>query len=213
MRTTQFLLTSALVSLSVLAPAAGLAGAAQDATPTMTYSCDDAGAGAMSGTPAAMAGMDMGTPMAEMDHMAMELDQMYIDMMLPHHTSIIAMAQAALPRLEDERLQEIAQSIIESQSAESKELRGYREALYGEADPMPMDTGMMAAMDEMMPGMGDMDTMAMLMDPAALVAAFCAAENPDLAFIELTIPHHQMAIDASRAVLEQGAHPEIQEVA
>jgi uncharacterized protein (DUF305 family) len=44
------------------------------------------------------------TPAAGMDHMAMEFDQMYIDMMIPHHQSIIALAQAALPRLTDERL-------------------------------------------------------------------------------------------------------------
>ena len=50
----------------------------------------------------------------------------------------------------------------------------------------------------MMPGMGDMATMQMQMDPDALVATFCGAKNPDLAFIDLTIPHHEMAIQAPR---------------
>jgi uncharacterized protein (DUF305 family) len=134
-------------------------------------------------------------------------------MMIPHHQSIIALAQAALPRLTDERLQEIANAVIETQGAEITQLQEYREAWYGDPTPMPMDEAMMAAMGQMMPGMGDMEAMAAQMDAEALVAAFCAVENPDLGFIDLTIPHHAMAIAASEAALEQAAHPEIQEVA
>ena len=80
-------------------------------------------------------------------------------------------------------------------------------------NPMPMDDSMMAAMEQMMPGMGDKESMAAMMDAEALVAAFCAAENADLGFIDLTIPHHEMAIAASEAALEQATHPEIQGVA
>jgi uncharacterized protein (DUF305 family) len=154
-----------------------------------------------------------GTPAAGMDHMVMEFDQMYIDMMIPHHQSIIAMAQAALPRLQDDRLREIAQAVIEDQGAEIVQLQEYREAWYGDPNPMPMDEAMMVAMDEMMPGMGDMAAMQMQMDPNALVAAFCAGKDPDLAFIDLTIPHHQMAIQASKAAMEQATHDEIRLVA
>jgi uncharacterized protein (DUF305 family) len=46
-----------------------------------------------------------------------------------------------------------------------------------------------------------------------LVAAFCAADNADMGFIDLTIPHHEMAIAASAAALERATHPEIQEIA
>ncbi len=58
---------------------------------------------------AAEGGMEMGggTPMAGMA-MDVEFDQLYIDMMLPHHGSIVAMAQAALPLLQDERLRTLA---------------------------------------------------------------------------------------------------------
>lgn len=194
---------------------------AQEATPP-AFTCEEIAAQG-AGTPAAMhddmADMDhmgMGTPRANMDlqHMTMELDQMYIDMMIPHHESIIAMAQAALPRLADERLREIAQAVIATQGPEIAELREYREAWYGDPEPMAMDDGMMRAMDEMMPGMsGTMDEMAFQMDAAAQVAAICAAENTDLAFIDQTIPHHQMAIEASEAVLDDAVHPEIRDVA
>lgn len=208
------------VALAALIPALivlPFGGAAQEATPTTTYSCEPAPASPMAGTPPAtmggMAGMAMGTPAVGMTHGAMELDQAYIDMMIPHHASIIAMAEAALPRLTDERLREIAQAVITTQQPEIDELRDLRQRLYGDPNPMPMDAAMMAAMDEMMPGMGTMDEMTFQMDTAAQVAAICAAEDMDLAFIDLTIPHHQMAIVASEAVVAKGSHPEIREIA
>jgi len=184
--------------------------AAQESTPAMTPACvaNESKPGPMTHE------MPMATtPATSMDHMAMEFDQMYIDMMIPHHESIIAMAQAARPRLTDERLQEIAQAVIDTQGTEISQLRDYREAWYGDPNPMPMDQSMMEAMGQMMPGMGDMESMAAMMDAEALVAAFCAAENPDVGFIDLTIPHHEMAIAASEVALDQATQPEIQEVA
>ena len=203
-------LAALIAALSVVVPRSPVPTAAQEGTPAMTYACVVG-----TSTPGAMAHeMPMaGTPAAGMDHMVMEFDQMYIDMMIPHHESIIAMAQAALPRLQDDRLREIAQAVIEDQGAEIVQLQEYREAWYGDPNPMPMDEAVMVAMDEMMPGMGDMAAMQMQMDPNALVAAFCAGKDPDLAFIDLTIPHHQMAIQASKAAMEQATHDEIRLVA
>ena len=152
-----------------------------------------------------------------MDGMQMEMDVnvMYIDMMIPHHASIIAMSEAALTRLEDERLREIAETVVATQQSEIEELRSLREQLTGEPDPMPMGEPMMNAMEEMMPGMsGTMDEMAFQMDAEAQVAAICGAEDADLAFIDLAIPHHQMAIESSEAVLAQeGTVPEIRDIA
>ena len=203
-------LAALIAALSVMVPRSPVPTAAQVGTPAMTYGCVVG-----TSTPGAMAHeMPMaGTPAAGIDHMVMEFDQMYIDMMIPHHQSIIAMAQAALPQLQDDRLLEIAQAVIEDQGAEIVQLQEYREAWYGDPNPMPMDEAMLAAMDEMKPGMGDSESMATMMDAEALVAAFCVAENSDLGFIDLTIPHHEMAIQASEAAMEQAAHDEIRMVA
>ncbi len=207
--------TAAIISAFVLIPFFTPSGvAAQEATPTMTYSCETA----MTASPmASMESMTMGTPTAGDDHdmasASVEFDQLYIDMMMPHHQSVIALAQAAGDRLTDERLQTIAANIITAQEAEIEELRGYREQWYGSLDPMPMDEGMMDMMMEMMPGMGDMASMQTQMDPEALVSTFCGAEDPDLAFIDLTIPHHEMAVMASEAALEQATHDEIRTIA
>jgi uncharacterized protein (DUF305 family) len=200
---------SLMMSPPFVAPSA----AAQEASPTPS-SCEDMGGAAATPGAMPMEDMPMGSPMAGMDHMAMEFDQMYIDMMIPHHASIIAMAQAAKPRLTDERLVEMADAIVAAQQPEIEELRGYRADLYGEAMPMPMDAGMMGAMGEMMPGMAEtMEDMAFQMDAAAQVAAVCAAEDADIGFIDLAIPHHQMAIVASEAALEQSVHQEIRDFA
>ena len=193
-----------------------LAGALQEATPTPTYTCALA-------TPAASptqsdidsANMDMGTPSMDMgETMAMDFDQLYIDMMIPHHASIIALSQAALPRLTDERLREIAQNTIDNQSAEIEDLRQLREQFYGSPEPAPMgDPGMMDMMMEAMPDMGSPDEMMQQMDAQGLVDTFCAAENSDLAFIDLTIPHHEMAIAASEVALDKAVLEEIKQIA
>ena len=201
----------ALALVSFVTP---LGAGAQEATPTVTYSCETA----MTASPmAGMDGMAMGTPVTEEGHdmagQTVEFDQLYIDMMIPHHQSIIAMAQAAQERLTDERLRSMAENIITTQEAEITDLRLLREQWYGSAESMPMDESMMGMMMEQMPGMGAMDEMAVLMDAQGLVSAFCAGSEPDLTFVDLTIPHHEMAIAASEAALEKAMHPEITEIA
>jgi uncharacterized protein (DUF305 family) len=175
----------------------------------MTYSCETA----MTASPmASMEGMAMGTPAAGEHDMAgegVEFDQLYFDMMIPHHESIIAMAQAALPRLTDERLREIARTVVATQRPEVEELRDLRERIYGDAEPMPMDDRTMGMMDQAMPGMaGSIEEMAVQMDAAAQVTVICGTDSPDLTFIDLTIPHHESAIAASEAALDRAVHPE-----
>jgi len=72
---------------------------------------------------------------------------------------------------------------------------------------------MMSMMMEAMPGMGSAEEQMQIMDAQWQVQTFCAAEDYDLAFIDQTIPHHQMAIDASEIALDQAVHPEIAAIA
>jgi uncharacterized protein (DUF305 family) len=188
-------------------------------TPAAT-SCAGIGTPAASGMMAGMAtpgGMDHSaighgeaTPGAMMGQV--EFDQMYIDMMIPHHESIMALAQVALPELEDPRLKEIAQAIIDTQGPEIEHLQQLRTEWYGSADTMPMTDASMAMMLEAMP-VGTVDEMMMQMSAEAQVQAFCAAPDKDLAFIDQVIPHHQMAIDSSAIAVEQAVHPELKAIA
>jgi uncharacterized protein (DUF305 family) len=168
--------------------------------------------------PAATACAAMATPMAgEQDHgdhggtpsdaAEVEFDQLYIDMMLPHHGSIIALAETALPVLTDPRLQQMAEDIIVTQTAENEQLTQWRTEWYGSGEPAT-DSATMELMLEAMP-VGTMDEMMREMDAQFQVETFCAAANPDLAFIQQVIPHHQVAIDASEVAVEQAVHPEL----
>jgi uncharacterized protein (DUF305 family) len=165
-------------------------------------------------TPAAMdhGSMHQATPAPSgHDHMAgheAEFDLMYIDMMIPHHESIIALAEVAQHELTHPDLIAIAEDIVANQGAEITELQQLRAEWYGEAGPVSMD-----AMHGM-PGMnGDMAAMEQQMSSEWQVQTFCAADNKDLAFIEQVIPHHQMAIDTSEAALEHAEHQEIKDIA
>ncbi len=203
--------TALLLLLAIVATRGGsMITASQSATPPPAAASCDAAA-----TPSAGMGMEMGTPGSGMEMgtpaMTAEFDQTYIDMMIPHHASIVALSQAALPRLTDPRLRALASEIITAQTAEVEELRGYRETFYGNPAPMMVSE---QEMGRVMPGMtmpiGDMMAQ---MDAATQVETFCAATDPDIAFIDLVIPHHQSAIVASEAALTEATHPEIREFA
>lgn len=136
-----------------------------------------------------------------------EFDQLYIDMMLPHHASIIALSEAALPHLTDPWLQELARDIIAAQSIENAQLTGWRTDWYGSAEPAT-DEASMNLMLQAMP-VGTMDEMMFQMDPAGQIARFCTADDPNRAFLEQMIPHHQMAVDVSVIALDKAERPEL----
>lgn len=88
-------------------------------------------------------------------------------------------------------------------------MRRYRNMFFGSPDPAALDGPAMVSMMAAMTGMGGLEEMTFQMDGAAQVAAICAAENVDLAFIDLTVPHHEMAVTASETALTQAIDPEI----
>ncbi len=206
-----FLVAIVFALLMALVP--GDASAAQNATP-IPSSCEDVmpmTSTPMTGQEAMSAPTPEGHAMGDMDMGEMvEFDLAYIDMMIPHHQSIIALSEAAIPELTDPRLIDLAETVIETQASEIDTLTSFREEWYPDAEPVSMEMMMMA-----MPSMGSssMESMARLMSAEYLVTTFCAAEDMDLAFIELTIPHHQMAVGASEDALEQAVHPELIELA
>ncbi len=69
---------------------------------------------------------------------APEFDLAYIDMMIPHHESIIALAEVALPELTDPRLIEIAHAIIDTQTVENETMHQLREEWYPGAETVSM---------------------------------------------------------------------------
>lgn len=231
--------TSAAIALLLLLTATSLGGIARAETPTpadhnahhadATPSAPAPCATPASGTPMAGDmmggemmgdGMMIGSPVGDMPR---EFDLMFIDMMIVHHQSAVAMAQVAIERADHEEVRELAREIIAAQEQEIAQMREWRDAWYPGAPAMPMDQmgammgEMMGGMPQMMgtPGAGmDMEGMMGMMDPHAEVQALCNAPGPfDQAFLQAMIPHHQSAVAMAQAALERTARPEIRELA
>lgn len=174
----------------------------------------------------------MGTPSmgtGDMAGMPGQFDLMFIEMMIPHHASAVAMAQVAETRAEHPEIRSLAEDIIVSQSAEIEQMQSWREQWYPDAPAMPMMPmdQMMTMMDEMMSMMGEMpggmmgtpgtmpDMSAMgMMNVGQEIARLCATTvDFDLAFIDAMIPHHQSAIMMAQVALDRAQHPEIKSLA
>jgi len=133
-------------------------------------------------------------------------DRQFIDMMVPHHMSAVAMAQIALTRARHPQIKALARSIISDQNSEISQMKTWRQQWYGSAATpdmmhMPMLPGLTMGM-----GMGGPTFMN---DINNLKKA-----NPfDKAFITDMMPHHQMAIDAATLELAHGSHQQLKDLA
>jgi uncharacterized protein (DUF305 family) len=135
----------------------------------------------------------MGTPVG-LDKLD---DVTYIDMMIPHHQLAVDMAKIAQEKATRGELKGLANDIISAQEDEIKRMAGWRMELTGSATPNPdLSTalGGMAGMDV------DLDTLK-------------ASPNFDRDFITAMIPHHQSAIDMSKAALDNLKNSALQDLA
>jgi uncharacterized protein (DUF305 family) len=138
------------------------------------------------------------------------IDQAFIDMMVPHHESAIEMAHIAQERAEHAELQELADAIVATQSAEIAQLKAWREEWYGSAEApsmeeMPMLPGMSMPPGHSMSG-GTMDMTADVDD-------LRDAEPFDRFFIDAMIRHHGQAVEAAEIVLAEADRDEIRNLA
>ncbi|QIN80989.1 DUF305 domain-containing protein (plasmid) [Rubrobacter marinus] len=74
----------------------------------------------------------MGMPDAGELAQARPFDRAFIDAMIPHHESAIAMAEVALEESEDPEIRRIAEDIVSSQQREIEQMRQWREEWYPE---------------------------------------------------------------------------------
>lgn len=126
------------------------------------------------------------------------MDAMFIVGMVPHHEDAIEMAELALTRAEHPELKELAQRIIDTQSAEVEQMEEWYLDWYGEEVPADDSFGMMGG------GM---------MDQGSDMAALEQAETFDAEFIRQMIPHHQMGIMMAQMAGRNSGHAEIQDLA
>jgi uncharacterized protein (DUF305 family) len=75
-----------------------------------------------------MMGAGMTAPQMRQMMGDMDLDAMFLQMMIPHHEGAIAMAEQALAQAEHPEITELAQAIITAQRPEITEMQGYTRA-------------------------------------------------------------------------------------
>lgn len=138
------------------------------------------------------------------------IDRAFIDMMVPHHESAIAMAEIAQERAERPELQNLADDIVATQTAEISQMQDWREQWFGSSDTpsmeeMPMLPGMsMPAGQSMSGGM---------MDMTSEVDGLREAEPFDRDFIDAMIRHHEQAVAAAEIALAETERDEIRGLA
>ena len=84
------------------------------------------------GLPDHATGMDMDLATLKS---AKPFDREFIDMMIPHHQSAIAMARVELERGSDDEAQALAEQIIEAQTQEIEDMNAWRAEWYGKPSP------------------------------------------------------------------------------
>ena len=137
-------------------------------------------------------------------------DQMFIDMMVPHHEGAVAMAKIAKERADHPEIKAMAAGVISSQEAEIGEMKGWRKAWFGsEAIPAMRMAVKQADVDGMdrMPGMSSMQDMAGDIERLKTAVPF------DLAFLDAMVPHHEGAVAMAEQSASQAQHAEIKALA
>ena len=133
------------------------------------------------------------------------IDKRFIEQMIPHHESAIAMAKLALLKSKRPEIKTLASAIIEGQSREIGDMNGWYKSWYGKGIPQGVATsqgGMMSGggMGGAMGGQDDVNTLK-------------NAPDFDKAFIEQMIPHHELAIMMAQMLQSGTSRVEMEQLA
>ncbi|HEY9710576.1 MAG TPA: DUF305 domain-containing protein [Oculatellaceae cyanobacterium] len=176
-----------------------------------------------------------GSPSATRSGMGMmsqlQVEQHFIQMMIPHHQKALDMANLALSKAQRPEIKKLAEAIKTDQNREIEQMKAWYKQWYGTEVPASSGMGMMSmhsgtgmnqqgnqemsmnACMEMMgmnmkPGTGMMNMNMMEADLEALKNA----PDFDKAFIEQMIPHHKMAVMMAGMMLDSD-RPEVRTLA
>jgi uncharacterized protein (DUF305 family) len=134
-------------------------------------------------------------------------DLRFLDGMIPHHQRAIDEARAIERKARRPEVKQLAAEIIKAQEADIRQMRAWRRAWFPNAPQLAAPSGGLPMSGGAMGGMshGDM--------PMGGTPMGAAPADPDVAFIEMMIPHHQGAVAMSRELLETTKRPELQQFA
>jgi uncharacterized protein (DUF305 family) len=136
--------------------------------------------------------------------MANNLDQHFIEQMIPHHEGAIEMAKLAQERSKRPEILTLAKAIIQSQSKEITQMQTWYKNWYGTEAPVNPTVGM---------GMGrGMMHGGMMGGQTSDIESLKNATNFDEAFLQEMIPHHQMAVMMAQMLLSGSNRSEMKQL-
>lgn len=144
-----------------------------------------------------------------------EVDQMFIEMMVPHHQSANEMARIELQKGKNAEVKKLAQKIIDQQKREIQQMQTWYRQWYGTDLPMMKTSGNMSGMrmsnsmsEAMMISMRQQEQM-----NQEMINSLRNASNPDQEFLRQMTRHHRMATMMAGMVVDSATHPEIRNLA
>lgn len=111
--------------------------------------------------------------------MGRNVDKQFIEQMIPHHESAIAMANLALQKTKHDEVKTLANNIISSQTAEINMMKEWYKDWYGVDVPTVSASNMWGGS---------------MMESETSTDELSAASDFDEAFLSQMIEHHQMAV-------------------
>ena len=169
----------------------------------------------------------MGPPLDQL--MGDDFDKAFLQQMTMHHAMAVMMARPAVANVSHQELKDLAKNIIDDQTKEIVQMRGWAKDWYGMdiADHVAMMDQMMGqGPGQGMPGMGqsgmnhpgmpmnqsgDMSSMNDMSMMASLTKL--PPQRLEVVFLSQMIPHHQGAIDMAKLVPDRAAHQELKDLA
>ncbi len=133
-------------------------------------------------------------------------DLQFIDQMIMHHEGAIMSSEHMIADSKRPELRMLSENIEESQSEQVEQMQAWRERWYPDAG---RTFGMMdpTRMEEMM-GDGMMEEMM-----GGSMQEMMGGDATDEMFLEMMIPHHELAVEMSEKALKEAEHPELKELA
>ncbi|MDO8498097.1 MAG: DUF305 domain-containing protein [bacterium] len=135
------------------------------------------------------------------------IDQHFIEQMIPHHEDAITMANMALKKATHDEIKILAQDIITSQQSEIDKMKTWYKDWYG--NDVPQDEKVMGGHGMQKPQGMHMGMMGDVSDMTRLEQA----TDFDKAFVEEMIPHHQMAVMMASMLKNGTNRPEMKKLA
>lgn len=179
----------------------------------------------------AQMGPMMGQPLDQLS--GDEFDKAFLAQMTMHHAMAVMMARPVVANANHQELKDLAQAMINDQTREIAQMRGWAKDWYGldlpdhvammdqmmgqghgmpGMNPAGMGPGMGMPMHGGMP-MGQMGDMPMMHDMSMMASLWkLPPQRLEAVFMSQMIPHHLGAIDMAKLVPERAAHQELKDL-